>query len=46
MIHLPRLYAVAERAFGDPVRLAMELLEGGASSGPGAPQVRDVAYAD
>ena len=31
MIHLPRLYAVADGAFGDPVRLAMELFEGGAS---------------
>jgi len=30
MIVLPRLYAVADGAFGDPVRLAMELFEGGA----------------
>jgi thiamine-phosphate pyrophosphorylase len=30
MIALPRLYAVADGAFGDPVRLAMELLDGGA----------------
>jgi|SRR5688572_8996391 len=29
MIDLPRLYAVADGAFGDPVRLAMELFEGG-----------------
>jgi thiamine-phosphate pyrophosphorylase len=31
MIVLPRLYAVADGAFGDPVRLAMDLLDGGAS---------------
>ena len=30
MIVLPRLYAVADGAFGDPVRLAMDLLGGGA----------------
>lgn len=30
MIPLPRLYAVADGAFGDPVRLASELFEGGA----------------
>jgi thiamine-phosphate pyrophosphorylase len=28
---LPRLYAVADGAFGDPVRLAMDLFDGGAS---------------
>jgi thiamine-phosphate diphosphorylase len=31
MMRLPRLYAVADGAFGDPVRLALELFEGGAS---------------
>jgi thiamine-phosphate pyrophosphorylase len=31
MMVLPRLYAVADGAFGDPVRLAMELFDGGAS---------------
>jgi thiamine-phosphate pyrophosphorylase len=31
MIPLPRLYAVADGAFGDPVRLARELFEGGAT---------------
>jgi thiamine-phosphate pyrophosphorylase len=31
MIRLPRLYAVADSAFGDPARLALELFEGGAS---------------
>jgi thiamine-phosphate pyrophosphorylase len=31
MMVLPRLYAVADGAFGDPVRLAMDLLDGGAS---------------
>jgi len=31
MMPLPRLYAVADGAFGDPVRLAMDLLDGGAS---------------
>ena len=30
MIALPRLYAVADGAFGDPVRLAMDLFDGGA----------------
>jgi thiamine-phosphate pyrophosphorylase len=30
MIRLPRLYAVADGAFGDPVRLAMDLFDGGA----------------
>jgi thiamine-phosphate pyrophosphorylase len=30
MMPLPRLYAVADGAFGDPVRLAMDLLDGGA----------------
>jgi thiamine-phosphate pyrophosphorylase len=31
MMALPRLYAVADGAFGDPVRIAMELFDGGAS---------------
>ena len=31
MMPLPRLYAVADGAFGDPVRIAMDLLDGGAS---------------
>ena len=31
MILLPRLYAVADGAFGDPVQLAQELFEGGAT---------------
>jgi thiamine-phosphate pyrophosphorylase len=31
MISLPRLYAVADGAFGDPVRLATDLFDGGAS---------------
>jgi thiamine-phosphate pyrophosphorylase len=31
MMELPRLYAVADGAFGDPVRLAMDLMDGGAS---------------
>lgn len=39
MIRLPRLYAVADGAFGDPVRLAAELLDGGAT----LIQVRDKA---
>jgi len=30
MIPLPRLYAVADRSFGDPVQLAVALFEGGA----------------
>lgn len=30
MIVLPRLYAIADRAFGDPVQLARKLFEGGA----------------
>jgi thiamine-phosphate pyrophosphorylase len=31
MMALPRLYAVADGAFGDPVRIAMELFDGGVS---------------
>jgi thiamine-phosphate pyrophosphorylase len=31
MMVLPRLYAVADGTFGDPVRLALDLLDGGAS---------------
>src|SRR5262245_4787555 len=31
MIQLPRLYAVADAIFGDPVALASELFDGGAS---------------
>jgi len=31
MIRLPRLYAVADEAFGDPVQLAKALFDGGAT---------------
>ena len=31
MIRLPRLYAVADAAFGDPVQLARALFDGGAT---------------
>ena len=39
MIRLPRLYAVADRAFGEPVALAKALFEGGAR----LVQIRDKA---